>query len=90
MSDGFGQHVTRMLRAVADGDDSATEKLFPTVYDELRILAARQFRSERAGHTLQPTAPVNQAYLGVSQRTVEAEWTMVRTWLRKEPTGDGG
>jgi RNA polymerase sigma factor (TIGR02999 family) len=190
MSNGLGQHVTRMLRAIADGDDSAAEKLFPVVYDELRALATRQFRRERAGHTLQPTALVNQAYLalvgqervnyrarthffataakvmrqllvdharskhrgkrgggkvrvplredqltiekdgdilaveealetlekidprqaaivelrfyggltveevavalGISKRTVEAEWTMVRAWLRKELAGDGG
>ena len=190
MSDGFGQQVTGMLRAIADGDDSAAEKLFPVVYDELRVLAGRQFRRERVGHTLQPTALVNQAYLalvgqerinyrarthffataakvmrqllvdharsrsrgkrgggkvrvplrddqltvqkeddilaveealetlekidprqaaivelrfyggltvdevavalGVSKRTVEAEWTMVRAWLRKELAGDGG
>lgn len=41
----------------------AAEKLLPMVYDELRDLAANYLRSERANHTLQPTALVHEAYL---------------------------
>jgi RNA polymerase sigma-70 factor, ECF subfamily len=189
MSESYSQEVTRILLALADGDHGAAERLFPLVYDQLRSLAAQQFRRERAGHTLQPTALVNQAYLalvgnerinfrarthffataakvmrqllvdharsrmrekrggarirvplredqitvereedilaveealaalekvdprqaeivelrfyggltvdevavalGVSKRTVEAEWTMIRAWLRKALSGDG-
>jgi RNA polymerase sigma-70 factor, ECF subfamily len=65
MSEVYSHEVTRMLRAVADGDAAAAEQLFPVVYDELRALAAQQFRRERAGHTLQPTALVHQAYLAL-------------------------
>jgi RNA polymerase sigma factor (TIGR02999 family) len=55
--------VTRVLRRAAAGDHHATNELFPLVYEELRQIAARFLGSERAGHTLQPTALVNEAYL---------------------------
>ena len=45
------------------GDESALDKLMPLVYDELRGLAHRYMNRERAGHTLQTTALVNEAYL---------------------------
>jgi RNA polymerase sigma factor (TIGR02999 family) len=45
------------------GDSGAAEKLIPLVVDELRRLARLQLRDERPGHTLQPTALVNEAYL---------------------------
>jgi RNA polymerase sigma factor (TIGR02999 family) len=46
-----------------DPDRKAAEELFPLVYDELRKLAESRMRSEGAGHTLQPTALVHEAYL---------------------------
>jgi RNA polymerase sigma factor (TIGR02999 family) len=55
--------ITEVLRAWEQGDDGALERLLPMVYTELRSIAARQLRSERAGHTLQPTALANEAYL---------------------------
>jgi len=55
--------VTLMLEAVARGDALAGEKLLPLVYDELRGLAASRMASESAGHTLQPTALVHEAWL---------------------------
>ncbi len=55
--------VTRLLVAWGGGDDSAFEALAPLVYDELRRLARRSMGGERAGHTLQATALVNEAYL---------------------------
>ncbi|MGH9767971.1 MAG: sigma-70 family RNA polymerase sigma factor [Blastocatellia bacterium] len=55
--------ITRLLLDWSQGDCSAAEKLFPLVYDELHRLAERQMRHERAGHTLQTTALVNEAYL---------------------------
>lgn len=55
--------VTRVLRRAASGDRAATNELFPVVYDELRQIAARFLGGERSGHTLQPTALVNEAYL---------------------------
>lgn len=58
-----GGEVTRVLRRAAAGDRAATNELFPVVYDELRQIAARFLAGERMGHTLQPTALVNEAYL---------------------------
>jgi RNA polymerase sigma factor (TIGR02999 family) len=55
--------VTELLADWAKGDKSALEKLFPLVYDELRRIAGRQMSQERAGHTLEATALVNEAYL---------------------------
>jgi RNA polymerase sigma factor (TIGR02999 family) len=55
------QEVTRLLRNWRDGDDSAFEHLMPMVYGQLRSIAARAFNGERADHTLQPTALVNEA-----------------------------
>lgn len=54
--------ITRLLRD-APADPSAAEALYHAVYDQLRGVASRQLRSERAGHTLQTTALVNEAYL---------------------------
>ena len=57
------QEVTDLLLAWSQGDDSALEKLLPLVYDELHRLARHYMGGERAGHTLQTTALVNEAYL---------------------------
>ena len=51
------------LFAWEQGDDGALERLLPMVYAELRSIAARHLGSERPGHTLQPTALVNEVYL---------------------------
>jgi hypothetical protein len=55
--------VTMLLQQMRAGDSQAADKLIPLVVDELRRLARRQLRDERPGHTLQPTALVNEAYL---------------------------
>ena len=55
--------VTRVLSTIEAGDPQAAEQLLPLVYDELRRLAARRLAGEGAGHTLQPTALVHEAYL---------------------------
>ena len=55
--------VTRILSEIGPGDPSATEKLLPLVYDELRKLAAVRMANERADHTLDATALVHEAYL---------------------------
>ena len=63
--------VTGLLLAWGRGDAKALEELIPLVYDELRRLAERYLHRERAGHTLQPTALVNEAYLKlVNQKRV--------------------
>src|SRR4051794_20757081 len=53
--------ITRLLRNWQDGDAEALNRLMPLVYAELRTLAARHLSRERRGHTLQPTALVNEA-----------------------------
>ena len=55
--------VTTLLRAWAEGDEAAGEKLFPILYGELRRQAGRYMRRERRSHTLQPSGLVNEAYL---------------------------
>jgi len=58
------QHeVTKLLRDWSDGDESALHKLTPLVYDELHRLAHQHMRRENAGHMLQTSALVNEAYL---------------------------
>ena len=54
--------VTRLLIDWSDGNRAAVDQLMPLVYGELHRLAASYMRRERAGHTLQPTALVNEAY----------------------------
>ena len=55
--------VTQLLGAMARGESGAHEQLWATVYDELRRMAQQQMARERAGHTLQPTALVNEVFL---------------------------
>jgi RNA polymerase sigma factor (TIGR02999 family) len=64
--------VTGLLRAWSAGDPEALKKLMPFVYDELRARAGAQMRRERAGHTLQPTALVHEAYLRLVDQNVAA------------------
>ena len=66
------QHeVTELLVAWSEGNEAALERLLPVVYEELRRLARRHMRREHAGHTLQTTALVHEAYLRlVNQRDV--------------------
>jgi RNA polymerase sigma-70 factor (ECF subfamily) len=59
------QEVSLMLRAWRSGDKSALDELMPLVYNELRRLAHRYMNKEKAGHTLQTTALVNEAYLRI-------------------------
>jgi RNA polymerase sigma factor (TIGR02999 family) len=55
--------VTCILNAIEQGDERATYKLLPLVYDELRLLAAQRLSHEAPGQTLQATALVHEAYL---------------------------
>jgi RNA polymerase sigma factor (TIGR02999 family) len=64
--------VTDLLRAWRAGGEGADSLLLEQVYRTLRNIAIGQLRGERAGHTLQPTALVNEAYLRlVGQRAVD-------------------
>ena len=64
--------VTRILGELNQGDGSATERLLPLVYDELRALAGGYFARQQAGHTLQPTALVHEAYVKLAGG--EGQW----------------
>ena len=64
------QHrLTQLLAEWASGDASAPDELFPLVYQELKRIARGHFRNETPGHTLQPTALVNEAYLRLIDQT---------------------
>jgi RNA polymerase sigma factor (TIGR02999 family) len=57
--------VARLLDRAQAGDPKAAEELLPLVYEQLRRLAAHKMANEAAGHTLQPTALVHEAWLRV-------------------------
>lgn len=63
--------VTVLLASLSDTE--AAERLLPIVYDELHRLAASQLSRERSGHTLQPTALVNEAYLKLVDQSA-SDW----------------
>lgn len=65
--------VTELLRQWQSGDKSALDKLTPLVYDELHRLAHQYLNRERADHTLQTTALVNEAYLGLVKES-DIDW----------------
>jgi RNA polymerase sigma factor (TIGR02999 family) len=71
---GASAEITRLLKAWGRGDSAALDDLTPLVYERLHRIARTYMRSERAGHTLQATALVNEAFL----RLVDArdlDWT---------------
>src|SRR5690349_4831406 len=55
--------ASRILESARQGNSQAASELLPLVYEELRKLAAQAMAREPAGHTLQPTALVHEAYL---------------------------
>src|SRR6266576_2056711 len=63
------QEVTQLLGDWSDGDEGALEKLIPLVQPELHRLAHYYMSRERAGHTLQTTALLNEAYLQLTDKT---------------------
>ncbi len=66
------KNVTGLLLEWQQGDSAAFDKLTPLVYEELRRMAHRYMQQERAGHTLQTTALVNEAYVRlVGQQKIE-------------------
>jgi RNA polymerase sigma-70 factor (ECF subfamily) len=60
--------VTRLLQDWSQGDPSALERLIPLVFADLRQIAGRMFQRESDGHTLQPTALVNEVYLKLMEQ----------------------
>jgi len=67
------EEITQLLIDWGKGDQAALERLMPLVYSQLRRLASNYLRRERVGHTLQPTALVNEAYLKLIDQK-NAKW----------------
>jgi DNA-directed RNA polymerase specialized sigma24 family protein len=86
--------ITELLIAWSDGSREALDDLIPVVHDDLRRLAASYMQREPAGHPLQPTALVSEAYLRlIDQRRVKwrnrahffgvaarVRWTHLPSW----------
>src|SRR5262245_42778775 len=62
--------VSQLLERIQDGDTSAETRLFDLLYTDLRRMAAHELRRERSGHSLQPTALVNEAYVRIFRQHV--------------------
>jgi RNA polymerase sigma-70 factor (ECF subfamily) len=76
MTEDSRSEVTRILDQILRGKTDGQQvqrRLFELVYDELRNLAGRLMRGERAGHTLQPTALVHEAYMRLADHPL-ADW----------------
>ncbi|MGL5001450.1 MAG: sigma-70 family RNA polymerase sigma factor [Casimicrobium sp.] len=61
------EEITTLFGRYAAGDQSAAAALMPKIYDELRKVASNHFRHERADHTLQATALVNEAFIRLNE-----------------------
>src|SRR5262245_29318549 len=61
-------HINELFSAWSDGNKAARDSLMPLVYQELRRMAARHMLRERANHTLQATALVNEVYLRLNDQ----------------------
>jgi RNA polymerase sigma factor (TIGR02999 family) len=66
--------TTVFLQRMNAGDAAAAEELLPLIYDELRALAGSYMRGRAAGHTLQPTALVNEAWMRLIGRDGGQTW----------------
>ena len=66
--------VTKILNSVERGEAQASDQLLPLVYQELRCLAAQRLKHEPAGHTLQATALVHEAYLRLVDSQHRERW----------------
>lgn len=64
---------TRILERINPGDPKAADELLPLVYEELRQLAAVKMAGQPAGHTLQPTALVHEAWLRLAGANTKFE-----------------
>lgn len=61
--------ITGLIKLWQEGKEDALEDLFPRIYHPLRIVARRAMQSERADHTLQPTALVHEAFMKLTEST---------------------
>src|SRR5262245_57405151 len=65
--------ASRLLRAWSLGERAAFDELMPLVYEELRRIASRQWRRQRAGQTLGATALIHESYLRLADQS-EVHW----------------
>ena len=84
------EQVTRILKAIDEGDAHAAEQLLPMVYEELRKLAAAKLRQENPGQTLQATALVHEAYLRLVDASRPNSGTVEVISLSPPPRRCGG
>jgi len=68
-----GANLTQLLAAWREGEPQALTRLTPLIYEELRRLAHGFMRGERAGHTLQATAIVHEAFMRLVQSNVSVQ-----------------
>ena len=76
----MNDNVTQILHAIENGDPQAAGQLLPLVYDELRRLAAKRMVHEKAGHTLQPTALVHEAFMRLVGMDAVADDQAAANW----------
>ncbi len=72
-SEAARQNITQLLQSVGGSDRAAADQLLTLVYDQLRKIAQQRMSEERAGHTLEATALVHEAYLRLVGGT-EVHW----------------
>ncbi len=68
-------HITQLLNSIDGSDAESIHQLLPMVYGELRKMASRELRKERAGHTLNTTALVHEAYLKLVHNPPSDHWS---------------
>ena len=73
MSEQSSDELTQILKRWSEGDDGAEAALLDQVYGTLRSMARSRLSRERAGHTLQPTALVHEAYVKIAEGA-SVEW----------------
>jgi len=66
--------ITLLLRQAADGNTGVAGELIPLVYDQLRAIARHRLEGERAGHTLQATELVHDAWLRLAPDLPRQDW----------------
>jgi hypothetical protein len=102
MADGAPGPITQLLNAANNGDDDAAAQLLPLIYGELHRIAQARMAMLRPGATLQPTAPIHEAYprlLGDDKPSwnsrahffgaaIEREWRFTRTLLHMQLADD--
>ncbi len=73
MQDKVSHQITHLLVDWSKGDEFALEQLMPLVYEELRQMARRYMKQQSAGHTLQATELIHEAYLKIA-RSEDRNW----------------